>query len=321
MICYGLIIIGGGASGLIAGINALEKGIKDVLIIDREETLGGNLNLFIHHGFGKDFLGINVTGPEYATILSRKFYELGGECKLGTEVIEVLEDKRVRLINEENGVYEIKGKAIVIATGCREKFTGNVTVPKNKYTDIYTIGAAHRLINFDGYLPGKEAVIMGKKKWALVLARRLTIEGCNVKSIVDSSNNCELQNYKEIIRGFNIDIISNSKIIEVLGDDKIEGVRVQKQDDSSYIIACDSLILSVAYSPNIDIITSIETENKNGNLYPLVNNYQTNIEGIFACGTIIQGEDAIEDSDLDGLKASKYVIEYINLQNSKNCTN
>lgn len=310
MDCYDLVIVGAGASGLIAGIESLKNGMKNVLIIDREEALGGNLNLFIHHGFGKNFIGANVTGPEYATILSRMYYELGGHCKLGTEVINISADKKIKFINQSNGLSIIEAKSILLATGCREKFTGNITVPKNKYTDIYTIGSAHRLINFEGYLPGKEVMIVGKSKWALILARRLTVEGCKVKGIIYNSDICDLNEYAEIIRGFPIEIINKCEIFEVLGDDKIEGIKLKNMENGTEnIIACDSLILSVAYSPNIDMINGIETETIGGQLYPKVSNYETSIPGIFACGTILYGEDRIDSSDIDGLEVSKVIKE------------
>lgn len=307
---YALVIVGGGASGLLAGITALENGIKKVLIIDREEQLGGNLNLFIHNGFGEKILNMKLTGPEYATILSKKFYELGGESKLTTEVINIDDHRIVTYIDANCGMEEIFGDKVLIATGCRDKFTGNVVGSSDKFTGIYTVATAHKLINFDGYLPGKKIVISAKGKWAFLLARRLVVEGAIVKGIIDMSDNQDLDKYNNIIEPFDIELIQNVTISEIIGESHINGVVIDNyKDNSKQIISCDSIVLSVAYSPNINIIKSIESYLKDNISYPVVENFKTSVDGIYACGTVVYGEEIFENSDSEGKKAGLELIK------------
>lgn len=218
MLQYDLIIIGGGASGLSAGVSALQHGIKKVLLLERNSDLGGNLNLFINEGFGKYYLGKDVTGPELSSELIREFKAHGGEYKLDTEVLEVTTNKIVTYVNPNEGIQDIKAGAIIIASGCRERFTGNINIPIHKYTGIYTLVSAHRLINLHGYLPGKKVVILGKNNWSLILATRLIVEGAEVKAIIDKSNKNYLNDRAEkFIKDMNINIIENSRVVELHG--------------------------------------------------------------------------------------------------------
>ena len=178
---YDLVIIGSGASGLSAGVSALKSGIKNVLILEMEDVLGGNLNLFIDNGFGKYYLNETVTGPELGSILIKDYKALGGLYKLNTRVLEVNRDKIITYVNPEEGIVEIEAKAIILAAGCRERYTGNILIPIHKFTGIFTVGAAHRLINYSGYIPGKEVIISGDDIWTLIVARRLVIEGATIK--------------------------------------------------------------------------------------------------------------------------------------------
>ena len=312
MLQYDLIIIGGGASGLSAGVSALQHGIKKVLILERNNDLGGNLNLFIHGGFGKYYLGEEVTGPELASELIREFKAQGGEYKLDTEVLELTTNKVVTYVNPNDGIQDIKGKAIIIASGCREKFTGNINIPIHKYTGIYTLVSAHKLVNFQGYLPGKEVVILGKNNWSLILARRLLVEGAKVKAIIDGSNKGFLDDKgKDFIRGFDINIIKNSRVIDIHGNEKVGSVDVENNKDGSITkIDCDSLILTVGHFPEVNFIkkANIALNNKKE---ILVNNNETSAKGIFACGTVLTRDTQIFKSGEDGYKAAEIVSKYL----------
>ncbi|WP_288222446.1 NAD(P)/FAD-dependent oxidoreductase [uncultured Clostridium sp.] len=312
MLQYDLIIIGGGASGLSAGVSALQHGIKKVLILERNNDLGGNLNLFIHGGFGKYYLGEEVTGPELASELIREFKAQGGEYKLDTEVLELTTNKVVTYVNPNDGIQDIKGKAIIIASGCREKFTGNINIPIHKYTGIYTLVSAHKLVNFQGYLPGKEVVILGKNNWSLILARRLLVEGAKVKAIIDGSNKGFLDDKgKDFIRGFDINIIKNSRVIDIHGNEKVGSVDVENNKDGSITkIDCDSLILTVGHFPEVNFIkkANIALNNKKE---ILVNNNETSAKGIFACGTVLTRDTQIFKSGEDGYKAGEIVSKYL----------
>lgn len=312
MLQYDLIIIGGGASGLSAGVSALQQGIKKVLLLERNSDLGGNLNLFIHGGFGKYFLGKDVTGPELGSALIREFKSCGGEFKLDTEVLEITTNKEVTYINPNEGIQEIKAKAIIIASGCREKFTGNINLPIHKYTGIHTLVSSHKLINLQGYLPGKEVVILGKSNWSLILAKRLIIEGAKVKAIIEESNKDNLDDELKIIsQHMNINIIENTKVVDLYGNERIQSIDIENKIDKSIKnIECDSLVLTVGYFPEISFIRKSNIRiDENRNI--VVKNYETNTKGIFVCGTILTRDKEIFKSGEDGYKVGKIVSNYL----------
>lgn len=312
MIRYDLIIIGGGVSGLSAGVSALQNGIKKVLILERESFLGGNLNLFIHQGFGEYYLGKSVTGPEFASELIREFKALGGSYKIDTEVLEVTKNKMVTYVNPEEGVQEIQGNVIIIASGCRERFTGNVNVPIHKYTGIYSLVSAHKLVNLKGYLPGKEIVILGKNNRSLLVALRLILEGAKIKAIIGSNYNENIdEKFKKYIKDFNINIIDNSKVIELNGDERVRSIDIESNIDNSITtLKCDSLILTVGYFPDLNFIKKSNIDlSDDGNL--IVNNYETCASGIFACGSVLTGKINLFNNGEEGYKAGIVVSNYI----------
>lgn len=308
---YDLVIIGAGASGLSAGVAALKSGVENVLILEKEDMLGGNLNLFINNGFGEYYLDKIVTGPELGSILIKDYKELGGKYKINTRVLEVNRDKKITYINPDEGIQEVEAKSIILAAGCREKYTGNIMIPIHKFTGIFTIGSAHRLINYSGYLPGKEVVISGSNIWTLILARRLVIEGANIKGIV-TERKCFNRDELDIINGFNIPIIYKSEVIEIEGEERINLARIKNIDtDEITSIECDSLVLSVGYLPDSDFIRkmSIITDY---NIIQNENNH-TSVEGIFICGTMENGVTSLLNSGENGYKVGKQVSEYLKL--------
>ena len=312
MIRYDLIIIGGGASGLSAGVSALQNGIKKVLILERESLLGGNLNLFIHQGFGEYYLGKAVTGPEFASELIREFKVLGGSYKIDTEVLEVTKNKIVTYVNPEEGVQEIQANVIIIASGCRERFTGNINVPIHKYTGIYSLVSAHKLVNLKGYLPGKEIVILGKNNRSLLVAVRLMLEGAKIKAIIASNYTENIdEKLKRYIKDFNINIIENSRIIELSGDERLNSIDIESSIDNSInTIECDSLILTVGYFPDLNFIRKSNIE-LNGKGYLNVDNYETCASGIFACGSVLTGKIDLFNKGEEGYKAGIIASNYI----------
>lgn len=314
MIQYDLIIIGGGISGMTAALSALENGINNVLIIEREDSLGGIVNQCIHNGFGKNILKTEVTGPEYINFIRNRLLNYKIDIKLETEVIDISTDKVVTYVNSSDGVKDVKGNAIILATGCREKFTGSINIATNTYTGISSIGNAHRVVNLEGYLLGKEPVIVARNKWGLIVARRLYIEGANIKAVLIQENEDFMLNdeNKEIIDGFNIPIYTNSKVVEIFGDERVTGVKIVSDDDSKeMILGCDSLLLSVEYFPENELLKNIKVEIDEVTLAPVVNEYETGIKGIFACGNLIYGTKALIQKDVNGGEAGKKVAEYI----------
>ena len=306
---YDLVIIGSGASGLSAGVSALKSGIKNVLILEMEDVLGGNLNLFIDNGFGKYYLNETVTGPELGSILIKDYKALGGLYKLNTRVLEINRDKIITYVNPEEGIVEIEAKAIILAAGCRERYTGNILIPIHKFTGIFTVGAAHRLINYSGYIPGKGVIISGDDIWTLIVARRLVIEGATIKGIVTqrkSFNRSEL----DIVNGFNIPIIYESEISDIEGGERVNLCRIKNLYSYEITtIPCDSLVLSVGYFPDIDFIKKMSIM-MDGDYIKSENNH-TSVEGIFICGTMKDGIDSLLNSGESGFKLGNQIFEYL----------
>lgn len=307
---YDLVVIGSGASGLSAAVSALKSGIKNVLILEKEDVLGGNLNLFINNGFGEYYLNETVTGPELGSILIENFISLGGKVKINTKVLEVNRDKVITYVNPSEGIKSIEAESIVLAAGCREKYTGNIIVPVDKFTGIFTTASAHRLINLTGYLPGKEVVICGNDIWTLILARRLVIEGANIRGLI-TERKCFNRDELDIINGFNIPIVYQSEVVEVDGEERVNLVKVNNFEKNEIsIIECDSLVLSIGYLPEVDFLRKMSIM-MDGEMINTTNS-ETSVQGIFVCGTMENGIESLFNSGESGLKVGKIAADYLN---------
>ena len=292
MITKDLVIIGGGPAGMSAAVSAYNEGIKDILIIEREESLGGILKQCIHNGFGLHKFGEQLTGPEYAERYSEQVEKLGIPYITDTMVVDVTEERIVTAVNKKDGYFQIKAGAIVLAMGCRERSRGALNIPGHRPAGIYTAGTAQKFVNIMGYMPGKNVVILGSGDIGLIMARRMTLEGAKVKAV------CELMPYSggltrnivQCLEDFDIPLMLSHTITEIHGGDRVTGVTICEVDEkrspkyeTAQYIECDTILLSCGLIPEnelsksagvvLDRVTSgaVVTESR-----------ETNIPGIFA---------------------------------------
>ncbi|MBE6072160.1 MAG: NAD(P)/FAD-dependent oxidoreductase [Clostridium butyricum] len=311
---YDLIIIGAGISGMTAAMGAINKGIKNILIIEREDFIGGLMNQCIHNGFGKKILGKEVTGPEYIEYIDESIDKSNTDILLNTTALNVTEDNIVTYVNSSEGVTEVKGTAIIFAMGAKERYFGDIMLVTKKLIGIQTVGEAHRIINFEGYLPGRNSVILAKNKWGFILARRLLIEGGNVEAVILEKNYEEIvtDEIKNIIEGFNIPIIDCSSIIEVNGKDRVQRVKVRNLKNNSICeINCDALLLTVNFEPEDILVKKIKVSMPDEKSILKNKDYRTSQMGLFACGNIVHGENAFKFRDKTGIECGEQAADYV----------
>ncbi|MCB2293210.1 NAD(P)/FAD-dependent oxidoreductase [Clostridium algoriphilum] len=318
---YDIVVIGGGPAGLSAAISAKEHYKGNILILERENQLGGALNQCIHNGFGKNIFSEDLTGTEFVQKYVDKVNELKISYKLNTTVLNINNAKKISAVNAYDGAFKIGAKAIVIASGCRERPRGFSNLPGSRCAGIYTVGCAQKFINIEGYMPGKEIVILGTGDIALIVARRLAIEGANVKAVVESKEFIKAIDKKlsAFLDDFNIPLRKKHKVISIQGKSRIEGITLVKLDsnnevikDSDEYISCDSLLLSVDLYPDNELAkqAKIIVNASNGQI-ELNKNFGTNIEGVFACGAVAHGydcpENVVKQSYDIGARTSEYI--------------
>lgn len=317
-----LVIIGGGPAGMSAAIAAYESGIRDILILERDDSLGGILQQCIHNGFGLHKFKEELTGPEYAWKYEKRVKELGVEYKLGTMVIDITKDKVITATNTEDGFFEIQAKAIILAMGCRERSKGALNIAGTRPAGIYSAGTAQKFVNIKGYMPGKDVVILGSGDIGLIMARRMTLEGAKVHAV------CELmpysgglaRNIEQCLNDFNIPLHLSHTIVKIHGTERVEGVTIAKVDENrkpipeTYkFIKCDTILFSVGLIPENELSKSADVElDRITNGARVDQDRQTNIEGIFACGNVLHVHDLVDFVSEEAEIAGKAAAEYIN---------
>ncbi|MBE6704697.1 MAG: FAD-dependent oxidoreductase [Ruminococcaceae bacterium] len=316
-----LVIIGGGPAGMSAAISAYNEGIKDILIIEREESLGGILKQCIHNGFGLHKFGEQLTGPEYAERYSDEVEKLGIPYITETMVVDVSEDRVVTAVNKKDGYFQIKAGAIVLAMGCRERSRGALNIPGHRPAGIYTAGTAQKFVNIMGYMPGKSVVILGSGDIGLIMARRMTLEGAKVKAV------CELMPYSggltrnivQCLEDFDIPLMLSHTITDIHGKDRVEGVTVCKVDENrkpieetAQYIECDTILLSCGLIPENELSKSAGVVLDRVTSGAVVDETrQTSIPGIFACGNVLHVHDLVDFVSDEAEIAGKGAAEFI----------
>ena len=314
-----VLIIGAGPAGLAAAIRAKEEGIPNVTIIERDKILGGLLHQCIHNGFGLWYFGEDMTGPEYAKKFINRVKEMGINILLDSMVLDITPDKKVTFCNK-NGVQTINPKAIILAMGCWERTRESIMVSGNRPAGVFTAGTAQRFVNVEGYTPGKEVVILGSGDIGMIMARRLTLEGLNVKAVVEVLPYIGglIRNEVQCLHDFDIDILLKHTVSWIHGRERVEGVTISEVDDRMMPIAgtekrvdCDTLILSVGLIPENELSTmaGVRLDPITGG--PIVNEFRmTNINGIFAGGNVVQVHDLVDnvswESEIAGFNAAQY---------------
>ena len=309
-----IIVIGGGAAGLAAAIAAKESGVNSVLVLERNPELGGILPQCIHTGFGLHYFKENLTGPEYISRFISRVHDLEIEYKVETMVLELSPRREVWAVNQHDGLLNLKADAIVLAMGCRERSRGALCIPGMRPAGIFTAGTAQRLMDIEGFIPGRKVLILGSGDVGLIMARRFAMEGAEVMGVVEvAPYPGGLDRNLQCLRDFGIPLYLRHAATFIHGSDRVEAVTISRLDESGKPIAgeektieCDTLILSVGLIPENELSkgAGIQLDPNTGG--PVVDeNMETSIEGVFACGNVVHVHDLVDHVTQSGEAAGK----------------
>ena len=316
-----VLIIGGGPAGLAAAVGAYEGGIRDILILEREDALGGILKQCIHNGFGLHTFKEELTGPEYAQRFIDRVLEYGIPYQLNSMVLDISKDKVVTCVSRENGLQQFEAGSIILCMGCRERPRGALGIPGERCAGIFTAGTAQKLVNLEGYLPGKKVVILGSGDIGLIMARRMTFIGAQVLCCVELMpySSGLKRNIVQCLNDYNIPLYLSHTVIDISGKDRVEGVTIAEVDSRSkpipgteQYIECDTLLLSVGLLPENELSEMAGVELSPNTSGAIVDEtLQTSVPGIFAAGNVLHVHDLVdfvsEEAELAGKNAADFV--------------
>ncbi len=318
---YDLVIVGGGPAGLAAAVAAKDNGIDSILIIERDKELGGILNQCIHNGFGLHTFKQELTGPEYASRFIDEVLERGIEYKLNTMVMDITADKVVTVMNREDGMVQIQAKAVILAMGCRERSRGALNIPGYRPAGVFSAGTAQRLVNMEGYMPGKKVVILGSGDIGLIMARRMTLEGAEVKVVAELMpySGGLKRNIVQCLDDFGIPLKLSHTVVDIEGKNRVEAVTIAEVGPDRRPIPgteiryeCDTLLLSCGLIPENELSKSAGVALNPITSGPIVgDNLETNIEGVFACGNVLHVHDLVDYVSQEAATAGKNAALYI----------
>lgn len=316
-----LIIIGGGPAGLAAAREAWDRGVRDILIIERDRQLGGILNQCIHNGFGLHRFKEELTGPEYAAKYIDLLRETSVEVKSDTMVIHLTKEKQVHCVSASRGYEVLNAKAVILAMGCRERTRGAISIPGSRACGVFTAGAAQRYLNIDGLLVGKRVVILGSGDIGLIMARRMTLEGAKVLAVVELMpySNGLTRNIVQCLEDFGIPLYLSHTVTNVIGKGRVEQVVVSRVDENKAPVPgteitfdCDTLLLSVGLIPENELSKEAGIEIDPRTNGPVVyENMETSLSGVFACGNVLHVHDLVDYVSMEAAAAGKAAAEYL----------
>ena len=318
---YDLVIVGGGPAGLAAAVAAKDNGVDNILIIERDKELGGILNQCIHNGFGLHTFKEELTGPEYASRFIDQVLERNIEYKLNTMVMDIATDKTVTAMNREEGMFQIHAKAVILAMGCRERSRGALNIPGYRPAGVFSAGTAQRLVNMEGYMPGKKVVILGSGDIGLIMARRMTLEGAEVKVVAELMpySGGLKRNIVQCLDDFDIPLKLSHTVVDIEGKNRVEAVTIAEVGLDRKPIAgteiryeCDTLLLSCGLIPENELSKSAGVTLNPITSGPIVgDNLETNIDGVFACGNVLHVHDLVDYVSQEAIVAGKNAADYI----------
>lgn len=331
MMHHDIVIIGGGPAGLAAAVSARRAGVEDILILERDNVLGGILNQCIHNGFGLHTFKEELTGPEYAARYIEMVTEEKIPYRLNTMVIDINSEKEVTYINREEGLVTIKAGAVILAMGCRERPRGALNIPGYRPAGIFSAGTAQRLMNIEGYSVGKEVVILGSGDIGLIMARRMTLEGAKVKVVAELMpySGGLKRNIVQCLDDYDIPLKLSHTVTEIHGKERVTGITIAEVDGNRKPIpgteeyySCDTLLLSVGLIPENELTKGIGVSMNQITSGPNVNDHlQTEAEGVFACGNVLHVHDLVdyvsEEANLAGKNAAAYVKKETAVEETK----
>lgn len=323
-----VIIVGGGPAGLAVACKLKDSGINNIIIIEREQKLGGILKQCIHDGFGIERFSETLSGPEYAQRFIDEVNDKNIENITNATVIEIAKDKKV-IVATKDGIKEYQGKVVILTMGCRERTRGAISIPGTRPAGIYNAGVAQRYINLQNTMVGKNIIILGSGDIGLIMARRLTLEGAKVKGVfeIQSYANGLPRNIEQCLNDYGIPLYLGHTITNIKGKSRIEGVTVSEVDENMNVVKntekyyeCDTLILSVGLIPENELSLKAGVKLDNRTKGPMVDeNYQTNIEGIFASGNVLQVHDLVDYVSLESERLANKVLEYLKNNTLEDC--
>jgi len=310
---YELIVIGGGPAGIGAAITAWEKGLRKILIVERDRELGGILNQCIHPGFGIEYFKEELTGPEYAWRFIKMLEDTEIEVLINTMALQVTKDMKVHISGRDVGFAILSTKSIVLATGCRERARGALGIAGTRPSGVITAGSAQRYVNMEGYMPGKRIVIIGSGDVGLIMARRMTLEGAEVLAVIEILPHPGglLRNVAQCLTDFDIPLFLSHTVTEIHGDTRVDKVVISEIDenrnvipDTEKVFECDTVLLSAGLIPENELINAagIEIDRKN---------VESSAPGIFVCGNALHVHDIVDHVTLEAYKAGEAAAEFV----------